>query len=143
MNTTAHERPATATPRALHYGLWAAQVVLAVTFAMIGGMKLTISPADLAKSMPAGLELPLGLLRFIGTAEVAGALGLILPSATRILPVLTPLAAGGLSVVMVLAGMLHASRGEIASLPLVLVLGALAVFVAWGRTARAPIPTRG
>jgi uncharacterized membrane protein YphA (DoxX/SURF4 family) len=143
MSTIAHERPATQPHKRLHHGLWIAQVLLAVAFAGAGVMKLTISPADLARSMPAGLSLPVALIRFIGVAEVAGALGLILPSLTRILPVLTSVAAGGLALVMLLAGILHASRGEIASLPTVIVLGALAVFVVWGRGFRAPIPARG
>jgi uncharacterized membrane protein YphA (DoxX/SURF4 family) len=125
-----------------HRILWLAQVLLAVVFAMTGFMKLTISPAELAQTMPAGLSLPLTLIRFIGFAEVAGAIGLILPSVTRILPVLTPVAAGALALVMALAGILHASRNEIASLGVVLVLGAIAVFVSWGRTTRAPIPAR-
>jgi uncharacterized membrane protein YphA (DoxX/SURF4 family) len=125
-----------------HRILWLAQVLLAVVFAMTGFMKLTISPAELAQTMPAGLSLPLTLIRFIGFAEVAGAIGLILPSVTRILPVLTPVAAGALALVMALAGILHASRNEIASLGVVLVLGAIAVFVSWGRTTRAQIPAR-
>jgi uncharacterized membrane protein YphA (DoxX/SURF4 family) len=142
MNTTAHERSATEAPRPLHYGLWLAQVLLAAAFAAVGAMKLTTSAADLARSMPPGLSLPIALIRFIGVAEVAGAIGLILPSVTRIFPVLTSVAAGGLAVVMVLAGLLHTSRGEFASLPAVLVLGALALFVSWGRSTRAPIPAR-
>jgi putative oxidoreductase len=71
MNTIARARPAAAaveTHKALHYGLWFAQVLLAVAFAVAGFMKLTISPADLAKAMPAGAVLPLGLIRFIGFA---------------------------------------------------------------------------
>jgi uncharacterized membrane protein YphA (DoxX/SURF4 family) len=126
----------------MHYGLWFAQVLLAAVFAMTGFLKLTISPAELAQAMPAGLSLPVALIRFIGFAEVAGAIGLMLPSATRILPVLTPIAAGALALVMALAAILHASRGEIASLATVIVLGALALFVTWGRITRAPIPAR-
>jgi uncharacterized membrane protein YphA (DoxX/SURF4 family) len=142
MNTPDHAHRTTAAHGKLHYGLWLAQVLLAVAFAAVGFMKLTISPAALAQSMPAGLVLPLGLIRFIGFAEVAGALGVILPAATRVLPVLTPVAAGALALVMVLAGAFHASRSEIASLPPVLALGALALFVAWGRTTRERIPAR-
>ena len=142
MNTIAPTRPAIEAPRARHYGLWFAQVLLAVVFAMTGFIKLTISPADLMQKMPAGLVLPLGLIRFIGFAEVAGAIGLILPSATRILPVLTPVAAGALALVMALAAILHASRGEIGSLAVVLVLGAIALFITRGRTTYARIPAR-
>jgi uncharacterized membrane protein YphA (DoxX/SURF4 family) len=126
----------------MHYGLWLAQVLLAVVFSVTGFMSLTISAADLTQKLPVGLVLPLTLIRFIGVAEVAGAIGLILPSATRILPVLTPVAAGALALVMALAAILHASRSEIAPLFTVLGLGAIALFIAWGRATRAPIPAR-
>jgi putative oxidoreductase len=142
MNTIASARPAVESPKKLQYGLWTAQVLLAVVFAVTGYMKLTISDADLARALPVGGLISIGLIRFIGVAELAGAIGLILPSATRILPVLTPIAAGALALVMALAALLHASRGEIGSVLGVLVLGALALFVVWGRTTRAAIPAR-
>jgi uncharacterized membrane protein YphA (DoxX/SURF4 family) len=140
MSTSALARPAAPeTTRRLRNGLWIAQAVLALVFVMTGVLKLTISPADLARSS-SGLSL--GLIRFIGIAELAGAFGLILPAATRILPALTPVAAAALALVMVLAGIFHASRGEFVSVIPVLVLGVLALFVAWGRTVRAPISAR-
>jgi len=82
------------------------------------------------------------LVRFIGVAEVAGAIGLILPAATRIKPVLTPLAAVGILVIMVLATGFHIYKGEFHALPVTLLLGAMATFVAWGRFRKAPIPAR-
>ncbi len=127
----------------LHYSLWSAQVLLALVFAMTGFMKLTIPAADLAHAMPAGIGLSIPLIRFIGVAELAGAIGLVLPAATRILPLLTPIAAGALAVVMALAALLHAWRSEIGSLAVVLVLGVIALFITWGRITRAPIPARG
>ena len=60
----------------------------------------------------------------------------------RIAPVLTPLAASGLVTVMALAAVLHLVRGELGELAMVIVLGALAYFVAWGRFKRAPIARR-
>jgi putative oxidoreductase len=142
MNTIASARPAMESHKKLQYGLWTAQAVLAVVFALTGFLKLTISDVDLARALPVGGLISIGLIRFIGVAELAGAIGLILPSATRILPKLTPVAAGALALVMALAALLHASRGEIGSLLGVLVLGAVALFVVWGRTIRAPIPAR-
>jgi putative oxidoreductase len=142
MNTIASARPAIESPKKLQYGLWTAQVLLAVVFALTGYLKLTISDADLARALPVGGLISIGLIRFIGVAELAGAIGLILPSATRVLPILTPIAAGALALVMALAALLHASRGEIGSALGVLVLGALALFIVWGRTTRAPIPAR-
>ena len=68
-----------------------------------------------------------------------GAIGLILPAATKIKPSLTPLAALGLLTIMILAMAFHLSRGEVQATPVNIVLGGLAAFVAWGRTKRAPI----
>jgi hypothetical protein len=124
--------------RGLSIALWIVQWLLAAAFLMAGGMKLLISAAELAKQS----EISLALVRFIGAAEVAGALGMILPSATRIMPKLTPVAAIGLLIVMVLATALHISRGEISHLPPPLVLGSMAAFVAWGRFKGAPIAPR-
>jgi hypothetical protein len=81
-------------------------------------------------------------VRFIGVAELAGALGLILPAATRIQPRLTALAAVGLATMMALAIPFHLMRGETGAIVFNLVLGSLAAFVAWGRERRAPIEPR-
>lgn len=131
-----------ATPsRALNIGLWVAQVLLAVAFGMAGTMKTTKPIAELVKAMPWVSDAP-ALIRFIGLAELAGSLGLLLPSLTRIKPRLTPLAALGLVVVMVLAALFHIARGEVAAVPVNLALGGLAAFVAWGRGRKAPIGPR-
>ena len=125
-------------------GLWVAQAALAAMFLMAGFMKLTSSPADMAAmGMLWAQNAPVALIRFIGTAEVAGALGLILPAATRIMPELTRLAAAGLAVIMVLAAGLHITRGEFEVVPMNIILFALAVLVIWGRAKKAPIAPRG
>jgi uncharacterized membrane protein YphA (DoxX/SURF4 family) len=128
--------------RALHVTLWVLQILLAAAFLAAGMMKLTTPIAQLATSLPWVTDVSAGLVRLIGLAEVAGALGLILPAATRIRPSLTPLAALGLVAVMVLAGVFHLTRGEAAGLPVNLVLAALAGVIAWGRTRKVPIPAR-
>jgi hypothetical protein len=71
-------------------------------------------------------------------SEVAGALGLILPPLVGARPALTPLAAIGLTAVMVLATLFHAMRGEWTAMPLPVILAGLAAFVAWGRTKKMP-----
>src|SRR4051812_29537875 len=71
----------------LNYGLWTVQVLLAAAFGMAGFMKLGTPIDQLAKSLPWVTSIPT-LTRFIGLAEFAGALGLILPSVTRIKPIL-------------------------------------------------------
>jgi uncharacterized membrane protein YphA (DoxX/SURF4 family) len=123
--------------------LWAVQVVLALMFGAAGVMKATQPIATLAPSLPWTLDVPEALVRFIGASELAGAVGLILPALTRIRPGLTPLSALGLVVVMVLASAFHLSRGETGALPINAMLGGMAAFVAWGRSAKAPIPARG
>lgn len=124
-------------------GLWVAQVALAAMFAMAGFMKLTSAPADMvAMGMLWAENAPVGLIRFIGVAEVLGAIGVILPAATRIIPELTRIAAFGLLVIQVLAFGLHAVRGELEVLPMNVVLIAIAALVIWGRANKAPIAPR-
>ena len=140
--TTAAYAPAARPRRALSIALWVVQVLLAAAFLASGLMKLTQPIDAMAAQMAWVTSVPAALVRFIGAAEVAGALGLILPSLTRIQPRLTVLAALGLIVVMVLASGTHLSRGEGGMVPINLVLAALAAFVAWGRSKAAPIAPR-
>ncbi len=114
--------------------LWIAQVALAVLFGAAGVMKAVRPLPDLAKMINWVDALPPALTRFIGIAEAAAAIGLILPMLTGILPWLTPLAAIGLALIQVLAIGFHAQRGETKiSLPFNLALLAVSAFVAWGR----------
>lgn len=128
--------------RGLHIALWVVQGLLALAFLGAGAMKLTAPIEELAKSMSFIAHTSGAMVRFIGLSEVAGALGLVLPAATRIKPGLTPLAAAGLAVVMVLAFGTHVALGEYAGLGAPVVLGGLAAFVAWGRWKKAPIAPR-
>lgn len=125
----------------MNIGVWSLQVLLALVFGMAGLFKSTQPIAELAKQMPWVANAP-GLVRFIGISELAGALGLLLPAITRIKPILTPVAAVGLVIVMVLATAFHISRGEIGEVPITLILGGLAAFVAWARFKKAPIQAR-
>jgi hypothetical protein len=94
-------------------------------------------------AMPANFApLPLPLVYFIGAVEVLGAIGVIVPAATRIKPILTPLAALGFLVIMVLAAGTHAMAGEFPGIAVNVVLGSLAAFVAYGRWKKAPIAPR-
>jgi putative oxidoreductase len=142
MTTHAEAAPArpTAQGKSLHIGLWVAQVLLALAFGMSGLMKLGTPYAELAAKFAWARATAEPLVKFIGIAEVTGALGLLLPSLTRIKPMLTPLAAAGFVVIMVLATALHLRLGE---MPFPnFILGGLAAFVAWGRFRRAPILPR-
>ena len=130
--------------KALNVSLWIAQLLLAGLFGMAGAMKAFMPVADLvAHGINYASDLPLWLLRFIGVAELSGAIGILLPALTRILPRLTPLAALGFVTLQVLAIGFHATRGELAmALPLNLVLLGLSLFVLWGRAAKMPIAAR-
>lgn len=126
------------TSKGMHIGLWVAQGLLAAAFGMAGFMKITTPIEQLAQSgMSFVAHYQEGTVRFIGITEVLAAIGLILPSTLRRLTKLTPLAAIGLSIVMVLATQYHFSHNE-SSLPTI-ILFALSVFVAWGRFVKAPI----
>lgn len=130
--------------RALHISLWVVQILLGAGFMMAGIMKLGTPAAQLvADGMTWAGRVPGPLIKFIGASEVLGAVGLILPAATRIQPRLTPLAAAGLVVVMLLAAGEHGRNGEFGMLPVNFMLGAFAAFVAWGRLRAAPIAERG
>ena len=121
-------------------GLWTAQILLAVVYLAAGSAKLS-QPIDalVAMGMTFVLSFPEIVVRLIGLAEVLGALGLILPTVTRILPLLTPLAAVGLTVLQIGAIFTHVSIGEVSSLPFNVVLLALSGFIAWGRWFKRPL----
>ena len=126
----------------MNIGLWIAQVVLAVMFIMAGFMKASQPIEALTESLPWITSTPLGLVRFIGISEILGGLGLLLPALPRIKPFLTIWAAIGLIVVMVLAAGFHASRGEFPAIGMNVILMAIAAFIAWGRSKKAPIQAK-
>jgi DoxX-like family len=111
------------------YALWIVQGLLALLFLFAGGMKLVLPLEVLTEQMP----LPGLFVRFIGVAEVLGAIGLILPGLLRIRPGLTPLAAAGLVIIMIGATGLGLSVGDVAMTLIPLVVALLAAFVAYGR----------
>lgn len=113
--------------------LWIGQVLLAVAFAVSGFTKAFTSQAELAESMAWVESFPAFAVTAIGVAELAGAVGLILPALTGVLEILTPLAAVGLALTMLGAVILHMSHADwgIAAIPAV--LGVLSAVVAWGR----------
>lgn len=130
---------ATKNRKELNIALWLAQSLLALVFLMAGFMKSTRPIAELATSLPWVNEVSAGLVRFIGISELLGGMGLVLPSILRIRPGLTALAASGLALVMVFALIFHIVKGEYNALVINVVLGAIAYFIYWGRTKRAPI----
>ncbi len=118
--------------------LWIVQAAMAVSFGLAGVMKITQPREKLAKFMPWVQGVSDGMLRLIGVAEFAAALGLILPAVTGVDVWLTPLAACGIVLLMVLAAGFHMRRKEPAHIVVNIVLLALAVLVAWGRFGGVP-----
>lgn len=124
--------------KAWHITLWIVQILLAGMFLMAGVMKTFTPIEELSLTLPYAKDMVF-LTRFIGLTELAAGIGLIVPAALRIQPQLTWLAAAGLALIMLLALVFHLFRGEISAIGTNVVLGILAIFVAWGRTAKAPI----
>jgi uncharacterized membrane protein YphA (DoxX/SURF4 family) len=116
--------------------LWAVQALLAALFLFAGGMKLVLP----IEAMAGPVELPGLLLRFIGVAEILGAVGLVVPGLLRIHAELTPVAAAGLVIIMIGATVITAMGGTIAPAVVPFIVGVLAASVAYGR-ARLARPT--
>jgi hypothetical protein len=109
--------------------LWSIQGLLAALFLFAGGLKL-VMPIEMMKGP---VELPGLFLRFLGVCEVLGAIGLILPELLRIKRVLTPVAAAGLTIIMVGATVITAMGGALAPAVVPFVVGVLLVVVTYAR----------
>jgi uncharacterized membrane protein YphA (DoxX/SURF4 family) len=118
----------------MNLALWIVAVVLAVAFAGSGLMKLFVPKDKLVTSGQGwAQDFSPSSIRLIGTAEILGAIGLILPAALHMAPILVPLAAVGLVLTMVGASVVHARRKEVPMIAINTALLVLALFVAWGR----------
>jgi uncharacterized membrane protein YphA (DoxX/SURF4 family) len=111
----------------MNIALWIAQSILGLFFVLIGSMKAFQIKKAHDSGMSKGLEI------FIGTSELLGGIGLILPFATGIVPTLTPIAAIALGVIMVLAAGHHAKKQEYKGLGMPIIFLALLIFVTIGR----------
>lgn len=109
--------------------LWIVQGLLATLFLFAGGMKLVLPLEALAQQT----HMPGLFMKFIGGAELLGAIGLILPELLGIRPGLTSLASGGLVIIMIGATVLTLAGGSNAPALIPLVVGLLSAFVAYGR----------
>ncbi|WP_327108259.1 DoxX family protein [Nonomuraea glycinis] len=118
----------------MNIALWIVAGLLALLFLGAGAMKLTQPKAKLAASGLSWTEdFSDNTVKAIGGLEALAGLGLILPAALGILPVLTPLAATGLVLVMIGAAITHVRRKEYPVIAANVVLLVAAAFVAWGR----------
>lgn len=125
------------------FALWTLQVLWSVFFSVTGFGKVMCYRPDVWNQTLHQVAwfsaVPRTLFVFIGVCEFLGGVGLILPAMTGIKPKLTPLAAFGLTLVMILAAGFHIARGEYNFLPVNLVLGGIAALIAYGRLFLRPI----
>ena len=114
--------------------LWILQVLLALLFLFAGGTKLVMSAEALSQpAAPNQVMLPVAFLRFIGVCELLGGLGLLLPGLLKTKQFLTPVAALGLSIIMIGAVILTVIGGLIPVALLNLVIVLLLLFIAYAR----------
>ena len=117
----------------MNIALWIAQGLLAAMYLMAGSMKTFMTPKA-KETLPWAKERSDGFVRFVGTSELLGALGLVLPLVTGILPWLTILAAVGLSVIQILAIFtVHLPKKEYIVIPVNVVFLSMGIFVVIGR----------
>jgi uncharacterized membrane protein YphA (DoxX/SURF4 family) len=113
--------------------LWVVQVLVAAAFLVAGATKLSQPKEKLLKNMAWVEDFSQPTLRIIGALEVLGAIGIVLPALTGIVPWLTPLAALGLVLTMIGAALTHLRRTEYGGIAVNAVLLILADFVLYGR----------
>ena len=115
----------------MNIALWAIAGLLALAFLGAGSMKLTTPIEKLRERMPWAQDFSAGMVKAIGAAEVLGAIGLILPAAVGVAPVLVPIAALALAAVMAGAVAVHLRRGDgLAGAAPSVVLGLLSLLLA-------------
>ena len=114
--------------------LWIIQILLALLFLFAGGTKLVI-PYDtlMQNASPNSVVLPALFIKFIGLVELLGGLGLVLPGLLRIKKFLTPLAAIGLTIVMVGAVIVTIAGDGVAAAIIPFIVTLLCILVAYGR----------
>lgn len=117
----------------MNSAIWGGQILLALVFLMAGVWKATQPKEKLVENLAWVENFSPNTIRLIGIVELLGAIGVVLPAVTGILPWLTPWAATGLELTMIGAAVTHLRRGEYASIAVNIALLALAAFVAYGR----------
>lgn len=116
----------------MNIALWIVQGLLA-TFTFAGWMKATTEKTKLAEKMPWANDFSAPMVKFIGISQILIGLGMVLPWATGIATILTPIAASSLVLIMVFAAIYHAGKKEYKEIGVNAIVIALAGFVAAGR----------
>jgi len=110
--------------------IWIIQGIVAAMFLMAGMMKSTQPKEKLEPKLPWVKDFSLGIVRLVGVSELLGAIGLIVPQLTGIMPALTPIAASGLVLIMLMAAVYHFRKQEYKAIGFNVVLLALSLIVA-------------
>ena len=127
----------------LRVGLWGAQLIVASIFLFGAYAKLLVPQPELARMIPWTADYSTTFVHGIGLVDLAGGLGILLPSLIRVAPGLTIPAALGCAALQAFAIVFHLSRGETMALVFNIPLLAMSVFVLWGRSRKARIEARG
>jgi len=125
----------------MNKGLWTAQIIGGLFFIAIGVTHFSV-PEGLPGTFSWMYDISDTTHAIVGTAEILGGVGLILPAIIRIQPRVVPLAAAGLAVVMLAAAVFHIGRGEWLNLGTNLLWVAIMAFIAYGRSKTHPIQPR-
>ncbi|WP_019634528.1 DoxX family protein [Actinomadura atramentaria] len=119
----------------MNLALWIGAGILAV-IALAGGAVKTSAPKEKLAASPGGewtRDVGAGAVKALGALEILAAVGLVLPAATGVAPVLVPVTALCWVLLMAGAATVHGRRGEHRFAALNLAYLALAAFIAWGR----------
>jgi hypothetical protein len=122
--------------------LWTAQVLLSITLLWAGSVKL-FQPIEQLKTRWSWTgEVSSNFVKLTGVIDLLGAIGVLLPALLRFKPILTPIAAVGIILLMISASIFHISRGEASQIGFNIIFATIAAFVAYGRFKLIPIRSK-
>lgn len=116
----------------MNIALWIVQFVVGLAFIAFGVTK-AFQYEKTTASLPWVKDTSKGLVIFIGVAELLGGIGLIFPGLFGIWPVLIPISALGIALIMIFATVFHAKRKEHKAILMNIIFLILALFIAYGR----------
>lgn len=109
---------------------------LLAVVALVGGMTKAFVPKDKLAAHSGGewvADASVGFVHTLGVLEILAALGLVLPAALNIAPVMVPVTAGCWVLLMIGAMITHGRLGQVKFVMVNTIYLAIAVFIAWGR----------
>ena len=129
------------TSKALNIAVWICQILLSATLLWAAYMKL-FTPADKLAKMWSWTADNATLTKITGIVDLLGGLGILLPSALRIKPVLSIYAGYGIIALMVAASIFHISRGEASQIGFNIFVVVMTAFIVWVRVKKVPVSDR-